>query len=112
MHLLMGLFTLVALIILLDFFLWRPLVAWADKFKLEMNSEADPPTSPVLDIIRNSALIYMFNQRMFRPIGDRIARVLNLLQPLPGETSDSQTKSSAKGDRPFRFAGFSTSSSG
>ncbi len=48
--LLMGLFTLIALIVLLDFFFWRPLVAWADKFKLEQNSEADPPQSPVRSI--------------------------------------------------------------
>jgi NitT/TauT family transport system permease protein len=83
--LLMGLFTLVALIILLDFCLWRPLVAWADKFKLELNSEVDPPTSPVLNVIRNSALIYTANRRVFRPLGDVIARLLNSLQPLPGE---------------------------
>jgi NitT/TauT family transport system permease protein len=83
--LLMGFFTLIMLIILLDFCLWRPLVAWADKFKLEMNSDADPPTSPVLNIIRNSALIYTLNRRVFRPLGDAIARLLNRLQPLPDE---------------------------
>jgi NitT/TauT family transport system permease protein len=83
--LLLGLFTLIVMIILLDFCLWRPLVAWADKFKLEMNSEADPPTSPVLNVIRNSALIYTLNRRVFRPLGDLIARLLNRLQPLPGE---------------------------
>jgi NitT/TauT family transport system permease protein len=83
--LLMGFFTLVALIILLDFCLWRPLVAWADKFKLEMNSDVDPPTSPVLNIIRNSALIYTLNRRVFRPLSDVIAGLLNRLQPLPDE---------------------------
>jgi NitT/TauT family transport system permease protein len=83
--LLMGFFTLIMLIILLDFCVWRPLVAWADKFKLEMNSDADPPTSPVLNIIRNSALIYTLNRRVFRPLGDAIARLLNRLQPLPDE---------------------------
>ena len=83
--LLLGLFTLIVLIMLLDFCLWRPLVAWADKFKLEMNSEADPPTSPILNIIRSSALIYTLNRRVFRPIGDLIAGLLNRLQPLPDE---------------------------
>ena len=89
--LLLGLFTLITLIILLDFFLWRPLAAWADKFKLEMNSEADPPTSPILNIIRSSALIYTLNRRVFRPIGDLIARSLNRLQPLPGEYVTAET---------------------
>jgi NitT/TauT family transport system permease protein len=81
--LLMGLFTLIALIVLLDFFFWRPLVAWADKFKLEQNSEADPPTSPVLDILRRSAFVTTINRSVFRPLGDLIARLLNCLQPLP-----------------------------
>ena len=83
--LLLGLLTLIALIMLLDFCLWRPLVAWADKFKLELNSDADPPTSPILNIIRNSALIHTANRRVFRPLGDVIARILNRLQPLPEE---------------------------
>lgn len=83
--LLMGLFTLIAVIILLDFFFWRPLVAWADKFKIELSSEGDAPESPVLNILRRSALVATINRRVFRPIGELIARILNLLQPLPGE---------------------------
>jgi len=82
---LMGVVTLVALIILLDFFFWRPLVAWADKFKIEQSSASDAPQSPVLDILRRSALIAHINRSVFRPIGDTIARVLNFLQPVPGE---------------------------
>lgn len=81
--LLLGLLTLVLLIVLLDFLLWRPLVAWADKFKLEQNSDADAPTSPVLDLLRSSALIATANRRIFRPIGAGLARALNRLQPLP-----------------------------
>ncbi|GCF08071.1 ABC transporter permease [Dictyobacter arantiisoli] len=83
--LVLGLATLIALIILLDFFFWRPLVAWADKFKLEMNSEGDAPSSPVLNIIRRSALIAAMTTRIFRPIGASIAFLLNRMQPLPGE---------------------------
>ena len=33
--LVLGLLTLIAVIVLLDQFLWRPLVAWSDRFKLE-----------------------------------------------------------------------------
>jgi NitT/TauT family transport system permease protein len=83
--LLSGLAVLIVLIILLDFFFWRPLVAWADKFKLEMNSEGDAPTSPVLDMLRRSALIGGLNKRVFGPIGRFLAFVLNRLQPLPSD---------------------------
>lgn len=83
---LLGLLTLIVLIILLDFLFWRPLVAWADKFKLELSSEAEPPTSPVLDLLRNSALIASIKRRVFRPFGDGLAHLLNRVQPLPGST--------------------------
>jgi NitT/TauT family transport system permease protein len=81
--LLLGLATLIALIVLLDFFFWRPLVAWADKFKLEQNSEGEPPGSPVLNLLRRSALVAALNRRLFRPLGTAMAVVLNRLQPLP-----------------------------
>jgi len=52
---LLGLATLIALIVLLDLLFWRPLVAWADKFKVEQSSGADTPHSPVLDALRRSS---------------------------------------------------------
>jgi NitT/TauT family transport system permease protein len=82
---LLGLFTLVLLIVLLDLVFWRPLVAWADKFKVEMSSGADEPHSFVLNSLRRSALIAMANQKVFRPIGSFIARLLNRIQPLTKE---------------------------
>lgn len=84
---LLGLLTLVLLIVLLDLLFWRPLVAWADKFKVELSSGGEPPHSPVLDALRRSALIALVNRRVFHPIGRLIARVLDRLQPLPGSTS-------------------------
>jgi NitT/TauT family transport system permease protein len=91
--LLLGLVTLVILIILLDFFLWRPLVAWADKFKLELSSESEPPGSPILDMLRGSALLAMLSRQVFRPTGDVLARLLNRLQPLPGAAGVSERRS-------------------
>jgi NitT/TauT family transport system permease protein len=88
---LLGLFTLIVLIILLDFFFWRPLVAWADKFKVELSSSADVPHSPVLNALRNSLLLYTINRRLFRPVGSAIARLLNRLQPLPDEVAELDT---------------------
>jgi len=83
---LLGLFTLVLLIVLLDLLFWRPLVAWADKFKVEQSSGADEPHSPVLDALRRSALIALVNRRVFRPLGELAAKILDRLQPLPGAT--------------------------
>lgn len=83
--LILGLFTLVLLIVLLDLVFWRPLVAWADKFKVELSSGADEPHSFVLDTIRRSAIVAVANRRVFRPLGSLTARFLNRLQPLAKE---------------------------
>ncbi len=83
---LLGLFTLILLIVLLDLVFWRPLVAWADKFKMEQSSGADAPSSPVLAALRRSALIATVNRRVFRPLGELLARLLDRLQPLPGDS--------------------------
>src|SRR6266487_4173395 len=80
--LLLGLGTLIVLIVLLDVVFWRPLVAWADKFKLEVSSEAEPPNSPVLSLLRRSTLVAAITHRLFRPIGDGLAHLLNRVQPV------------------------------
>lgn len=81
--LLLGLGTLIVLIVLLDLLFWRPLVAWADKFKVELSSGAGAPRSPVLDALRRSALLAWLQRRVFHPLGRLLARFLNCLQPLP-----------------------------
>ncbi|MHB8599790.1 MAG: ABC transporter permease [Ktedonobacteraceae bacterium] len=82
----LGLLTLILLIILLDLLFWRPLVAWADKFKVEMSSGADTPHSPVLDALRRSALLATLSRRIFAPVGRWIAALLDRFQPLPGDS--------------------------
>jgi NitT/TauT family transport system permease protein len=94
--LLLGLVTLIILIILLDFFFWRPLVAWADKFKLELSGESEPPGSPVLAMLRGSAMLAALSRHIFRPTGDVLARLLNRLQPLPGAAGASGQRSGGR----------------
>jgi NitT/TauT family transport system permease protein len=49
--------TMVILILLVDALIWRPLVAWAEKFKFEESRATDAPASRVLDVLRRSHLI-------------------------------------------------------
>jgi NitT/TauT family transport system permease protein len=55
--LLLGLATLISVILLLDQIIWRPLVAWSDKFKVEQSTSGDAFTSPVLELLRGSELV-------------------------------------------------------
>ncbi len=104
---LLGLATLIALIVLLDLLFWRPLVAWADKFKVEQSSGADTPHSPVLDALRRSALVALVNRRVFRPLGQLLARLLDRLQPLPGSAPQALSpEQSSRFPSPRRIAGW------
>lgn len=65
--------TMIAIILLLDFMLWKPLLAWAEKFRITQSGPQEPKTSFVLGIIRQSHLdeIVML---LLRPIGDLLDR--------------------------------------
>jgi NitT/TauT family transport system permease protein len=52
-----GLGTMVAIIVMIDQLIWRPTIAWAEKFKFEQVESAEPARSPILDLLRRSKLI-------------------------------------------------------
>lgn len=102
-----GLIALILLIVLLDIFFWRPLVAWADKFKIELSSGGDEPHSPVLDALRRSRLVALVNRRVFRPIGTMLAAILDRLQPLPDYNAAPPQEGQASGaPSPRRLIGW------
>lgn len=75
-----GLLALVLVIVLLDQLVWRPLLAWADKFKLEMVEADEPPESWAYDVWQRSRLGRAFYARVRRPFLEWLdARVSQLL---------------------------------
>jgi NitT/TauT family transport system permease protein len=71
-HILWGLFALVSVIVLLDFLLWRPLIAWADRFKIEQVEAQDPPHSRVLEMMRRSVLLGWLRRKVAGPLDARL----------------------------------------
>jgi len=51
-----GIVTVVLIVVATDQLLWRPLIAWSDKFKFEQVESADRVTSPILELIQRSHL--------------------------------------------------------
>jgi NitT/TauT family transport system permease protein len=72
-----GLVALVLVIIGLDQLLWRPLIAWADKFKLEMVGNQSPPRSAVLMLLRRSLLVDWVTRRALAPATEALDRALS-----------------------------------
>lgn len=64
----LGLATLVGTIVVLDQLVWRPLLAWGQRFKLGMVEEEIPPTSWFYSAIRSSHLISRIRRRVFNPL--------------------------------------------
>ena len=70
-----GLATLVLIIIILDQLVWRPLLAWSDKFKLEMTESDNPPTSWFYDALQEARLTNFFTDNIIKPFWNVIDRL-------------------------------------
>ena len=69
-----GMVAMVAVIVLLDQLVWRPVIAWSDKFKFE-SVEGAAPQSFVLTLLRRSGILAGFYRRVIFPIEERVTRV-------------------------------------
>ncbi len=68
----LGIVTLILVIVLLDQLVWRPLLVWADRFKVEMATGDEPPTSWFYDILSRSWLMEQFTTRVTHPSAERL----------------------------------------
>jgi NitT/TauT family transport system permease protein len=67
-----GIATMVAVIVLLDQIVWRPVIAWAEKFKMEQVESSDAPQSWFLDLVERSTLLRAARKRFLRPLRERV----------------------------------------
>src|ERR1700690_3717234 len=68
-----GVGVMVAVIVLLDQIVWRPVIAWAEKFKMEQVESADVPHSWFLNVIQGSRGLIRLRKRVIRPLQERLA---------------------------------------
>jgi NitT/TauT family transport system permease protein len=62
-----GLAVMIAVIVLIDQLIWRPVIAWSEKFKFEQVEAAQTPTSPVLALLRRSRVLDIIGRKAFDP---------------------------------------------
>jgi NitT/TauT family transport system permease protein len=68
-----GLAMMVAVIVLMDQLIWRPVVAWAQKFKFESVEASEVAHSPVLAFLRRSRILAFVSQRSTAPLRESLA---------------------------------------
>ncbi len=85
-----GLATLVLVVVLLDQLVWRPLLAWAEKFKIEMVGSDNAPTSWFFDLLSHSTLATWFTNhviiRALHAVDARLGGPLRTGASLPRST--------------------------
>ena len=87
-----GVATMIAVIVLLDQFFWRPVIAWAEKFKVEQVESTDAPHSWVLDLIRHSRSLSEIRKRTVRPMSERLMQYFSQVHSADKEEKRSLWK--------------------
>ncbi|MGF1425291.1 ABC transporter permease [Kitasatospora sp. LaBMicrA B282] len=65
---------MVVMVVGVNFFFWRPMTAWAERFRVEESQAGEKPRSLVLDLLRRSVLPDLLG-RALRPVGTLLARL-------------------------------------
>ncbi|HEY6488273.1 MAG: ABC transporter permease subunit [Terracidiphilus sp.] len=73
-----GFAVVILIVVAIDQLVWRPLIAWSDKFKFEQVEATERVTSPILTLLRRSKLFTSLPGQLWarieEPIYERIAR--------------------------------------
>jgi NitT/TauT family transport system permease protein len=67
-----GLTAMIMVIVLIDQLIWRPLIAWSDRFKIEQVESTNAVTSPVLDLLLKASAVKWFQRRALGPAWERL----------------------------------------
>jgi NitT/TauT family transport system permease protein len=62
--------SMLAVILATDQLVWRPLLVWADKFKMELTESAHPPTSWFYNLLRKAYIFEWIEEHVWIPLSE------------------------------------------
>ena len=71
-----GLLTMVAIIVATDQLVWRPLIAWSDKFKFEQVESSKRVASPILALLTQSNALQSLKEHTTEPLSEKLYAAL------------------------------------
>jgi len=74
-----GIAAMIAVIVMLDQLIWRPVIAWADKFKFEQVEAAQTVQHHLLSFLGRASLVIRAYRIVFRPLVNRITLTFAVL---------------------------------
>ncbi|MGW6528632.1 ABC transporter permease [Streptomyces venezuelae] len=83
MRVTLAIVVMIAMVVSVNFFFWRPVTAWAERFRTEDCELAEQPRSWFLDLLRRSTVPSLLG-RTARPAGERLDRAMRVLGTSPG----------------------------
>jgi NitT/TauT family transport system permease protein len=69
-----GFAVVILIVVATDQLLWRPLIAWSDKFKFEQVESSDRIASPILELLKRSTLLSSIPGRIWTRVEEPIYR--------------------------------------
>lgn len=84
---------ILTVVVLVDQLFWRPVVAWAERFRIESLPDDIEPSSVILEVLRGSVFADWVSTRVFLPIGRGLERIFTTARrvtqehPMPGRAS-------------------------
>jgi len=93
-----GITAMVLMIVLVDTFLWRPVLVWVQKFRMEDTAATEVRESVVLSWLRRSSLAHTAMTRLAHPISEWLAT-----QAIPRQESSVQRPGRRLAFSPVRF---------
>jgi NitT/TauT family transport system permease protein len=89
-----GLVAMITVIVLIDQLIWRPAIAWSDKFKFEQVESNAAPASGILNLLRRSPLLLRVRESFFTPMSERMYHRYMQHPSAQPDTFDAQLKPS------------------
>jgi NitT/TauT family transport system permease protein len=91
-----GLLTMIAIIVATDQLIWRPVIAWSDKFKFEQVESGTRVRSPLLHLLQHSRGLRSLRQHTLVPLEEGVYRRLSEGRRDPATESVPRSKSARK----------------
>jgi NitT/TauT family transport system permease protein len=75
-----GLAAMILIIVATDQLVWRPLIAWSDKFKFEQVESSKRVNSPILHLLTHSSALASIRQHTIAPLAESLYHRLSVLR--------------------------------
>ena len=96
-----GVAAMIAVIVLLDQLIWRPIIVWADKFKFEQVESSGVAQSTLLNLIGRASMVLRLYRLLMQPVFDWLSRTFTL-----GARRAAETFSAPKQNPLRRWIGY------